>query len=256
MIRNMMNFLTIKWGDKYSSDYVNNLYHMVKKNYTGEFRFICYTDDATDLECEVHPIPDDDLLHPKYYFGKEAFCFDRAKFLIFNSEEWLDCEEEDKFCYLDLDVVVQNNIDEIDILAEKPRIIHCLWQPENQIDDRFFIETRGTFFNSSMMLWSYGQCQHIYYDVYDNNEIVFKTFFKGSDNYHYWRQRDFWKNIPESWVYSWNRGRYYPDDVVRFKFRDDAKICLFNTDNVPHPSTKDHVELSECHDKNIIGLWK
>ena len=142
-----MNFLTIKWGDKYSSDYVNNLYHMVKKNYTGEFRFICYTDDATNLECEVHPIPDDDLLHPKYYFGKEAFCFDRAKFLIFNSEEWLDCEEEDKFCYLDLDVVVQNNIDEIDILAEKPRIIHCLWQPENQIDDRFFIETRGTFFN-------------------------------------------------------------------------------------------------------------
>ena len=83
----MMNFLTIKWGDKYSSDYVNNLYHMVKKNYTGEFRFICYTDDATNLECEVHPIPDDDLLHPKYYFGKEAFCFDRAKFLIFNSEE-------------------------------------------------------------------------------------------------------------------------------------------------------------------------
>jgi hypothetical protein len=178
------------------------------------------------------------------------------KFLIFNSEEWLDCEPEDKFCYLDLDVVIQSNIDDIDILAEKPRIIHCLWQPENQVDDRFFIDTRGTFFNSSMMLWSYGQCRHIYYDVYENNEIVFKTFFKGSDNYHYWRQREFWKNIPESWVYSWNRGRYYPDDIMRFKFRDDAKICLFNTDNVPHPSTKDHVELSECHDKNIIGLWK
>ena len=252
----MMNFLTIKWGDKYSSDYVNNLYHMVKKNYTGEFRFICYTDDASDLECEVHPIPDDDLLHPKYYFGKEAFCFDRAKFLVFNSEEWLDCEPEDKFCYFDLDIVIQSNIDEIDALAEKPRIIHCLWQPENQIDDRLFIETRGTFFNSSMMLWSYGQCQHIYYDVYDNNEIVFKTFFKGSDNYHYWRQREFWKNIPDTWIYSWNRGRYYPDDVVRFEFRGDAKICLFNTDNVPHPSAKQHVELAECNDKNIVRLWK
>lgn len=252
----MMNFLTIKWGNKYSSDYVNNLYHMVKKNYTGEFRFICYTDDASDLECEVHPIPDDDLLHPKYYFGKEAFCFDRAKFLVFNSEEWIDCESEDKFCYFDLDVVIQSNIDEIDILAEKPRIIHCLWQPENQIDDRFFIETRGTFFNSSMMLWSYGQCRHIYHDVYDNDEIVFKTFFKGSDNYHYWRQREFWKNIPFTWVYSWNRGRYYPEDTERFKFREDAKICLFNTDNVPHPSTKEHVELAECNDKNIIGLWK
>jgi hypothetical protein len=199
---------------------------MVKKNYTGEFRFICYTDDASDLECEVHPIPDDDLLHPKYYFGKEAFCFDRAKFLVFNSEEWLDCEPEDKFCYFDLDIVIQSNIDEIDTLAEKPRIIHCLWQ------------------------------QQIYYDVYENNEIVFKTFFKGSDNYHYWRQREFWKNIPDTWIYSWNRGRYYPDDVVRFEFRDDAKICLFNTDNVPHPSAKQHVELAECNDKNIVRLWK
>lgn len=251
-----MNFLTIKWGDKYSADYVNNLYHMVKKNYTKDFRFICYTDDATGLECEVHPIPDDDLLHPKYYFGKEAFCFDRAKFLVFNSEEWLECEPEDTFCYFDLDVVIQSNIDEIDILVEKPRIIHSLWQPQNQIDDRFFIETRGTFFNSSMMLWSYGQCQHIYYDVYENNEIVFKTFFKGSDNYHYWRQREFWKNIPDTWVYSWNRGRYYPEDVKRFKFREDAKICLFNTDNVPHPSAKEHVELAECNDENIVRLWK
>jgi hypothetical protein len=107
-----------------------------------------------------------------------------------------------------------------------------------------------------MMLWSYGQCQHIYYDVYENAEIVFKTFFKGSDNYHYWRQREFWKNIPESWIYSWNRGRYYPEDTERFKFREDAKICLFNTDNVPHPSTTEHVELSECSDENIIGLWK
>ena len=72
----MMNFLTIKWGDKYSAKYVNNLYNMVKRNYTKDFRFICYTDDHTGInkEIEVISIPDDDLLHPKYYWGKEVFC--------------------------------------------------------------------------------------------------------------------------------------------------------------------------------------
>lgn len=254
----MMNFLTIKWGDKYSAKYVNNLYNMVKKNYTKDFRFICYTDDKKGISkgIEVVPIPDDDLLHPKYYWGKEDFCFDRAKFLVFNSEEWLDCDHDDQFCYFDLDIVIQNNIDEIDELAQKPRILHSLWQPGGQLDDRFFVETRGTYYNSSMMLWSYGQCQHIYYDVWEESEIIFKTFFKGTDNYHFWRQRSFWKNIPDHWAYSWNRGRYHPEDLERFKFRGDAKICLFNTDNVPHPSSKQHVELAECQDEDIVRLWK
>jgi len=249
-----MIFLTIKWGDKYGPEYVNNLFKMVQKNYTGEWRFACFTDDPTDLECsEIYPIPDDGLLHPKYF--ENDGCFDRPKFLMFNAEEWLSCGSEDKFCYFDLDVVIQNNIDDIDILANKPRIVQCYWQDKKQLHDRFFIETRGTFYNSSMMLWSYGQCRHIYYDVYENDEIVFKTFFKGSDNYHYWRQRDFWKDIPKNWVYSWNRGRYHPGDLERFKFRDDAKICIFNTDNVPHPSAKDHVELINCKDKRIMELW-
>lgn len=228
---------------------------MIRKNYTRDFRFVCYTDDATGLDCETAPIPDDGLLHPKYYFGKESFCFDRAKFLIFNSEEWLNTSTSARFCYFDLDVVIQNNIDDIDILAEKPRIITPKWQSSRQMHDRFFIETRGTFYNSSMLLWPYGECKHIYEDVLKNGEIVFKTYIKGSDNYHFWRQRKFWKNIPEDWVYSWNRGRYFPNDLESFKFRSDAKICLFNTDNVPHPSAKKHIELHQCTDENILRAW-
>lgn len=255
----MMIFLTIKWGKKYPAKYVNNLYNMVKKNYVGDFRFVCYTDDPQRInkEVEIVPIPDDGLLHPKYYFGKEDYCFDRAKFLVFNSEEWLEnVSFVDTFCYFDLDVVIQGDISIIDDLAQKPRLIHCFWQkPGYDKDDRFFIDTRGTYYNSSMMLWSYRQCSHIYYDVFENRDIIFKTFFKGSDNYHYWRQKNFWKNIPETWCYSWNRGRYYPEDVEAFKFRPDAAICLFNTDNVPDPVSKTHTELDKCKDKNIKKLW-
>ena len=130
-----MNFLCIKWGNKYSPDYVNNLYRMIKKNYTKPFTFTCYTDDPEGLLCDSAEIPDDGLLHPKYWFGKEDYCWDRAKFLVFNSHEWLGYRG--KWCYFDLDVIIQNNIDDIDILAEKPRIIDSIWQPKHQIHDRF-----------------------------------------------------------------------------------------------------------------------
>ena len=152
----MMNFVCIKWGDKYSSDYVNNLYNMVKKNYTKPFTFTCFTDDSEGLICDAAPIPDDGILHPKYWFGKETFCFDRAKFLVFNSHNWLGYDGD--WCYFDLDIVIQDNIDDVELLAQKPRIIQSRWQPKSQIHDRLFIDTRGTFYNSSMMLWSGAAC--------------------------------------------------------------------------------------------------
>jgi hypothetical protein len=253
----MMNFVCIKWGDKYPAKYVNNLYNMVKKNYArnpASYTFTCYTDDVEGIECDTAPIPDDGILHPKHWFEKETFCFDRAKFLVFNSHNWLGYEGN--WCYFDLDIVIQEEITDIEQLAQKPRIIHTRWQPQSQKHDRLFIDIRGTFYNSSMMTWPGKACEHIYKDAIENSESIFKTFFKGSDNYHYWRQRDFWKDIPGGWVYSWNRGKHHPEDVERFKFRSDAKICLFNTDNVPHPSAKEQQELSDCHDENIIGLWK
>ena len=48
----MMNFVCIKWGDKYPVKYVNNLYKMVKKNYSRNptsYTFTCYTDDAEGI---------------------------------------------------------------------------------------------------------------------------------------------------------------------------------------------------------------
>lgn len=250
----MMNFVCIKWGEKYTPDYVNNLYRMVERNYTKPFTFTCYTDDTEGLECDTHPIPDDGVLHPKHWFGKEAYCWDRAKFLVFNSKEWL--EYEGKWCYFDLDVIVQTNIDDIDVLARKPRIVHVQWQPGNQKHERLFIDMRGTFYNSSMMLWDDEQTKHIYYDVLMQEEMVFTTFYKGSDNYHYWRQRDFWKNIPYDWVYSYNRGMTYPKDIKPFVYRPDAKVCLFNVDNTPDPRAKKQIKLEGLKDKELLRMWR
>lgn len=55
--------LCMKWGQKYSSDYVNRLYAMVRRHLPGPFEFICLTDNPAGIRTEVTclPIPPLDL---------------------------------------------------------------------------------------------------------------------------------------------------------------------------------------------------
>ena len=119
-----MHFLCMKWGNKYSPEYVNNLYKMVQQNYSKRFKFICYTDEPEGIEKSIktRPIPNVEPLHPRYWFGQENYCWDRAKFLVLNSHHWL--KTKGPFCYLDLDVIIQNNIDDIFELSKTPHMIY------------------------------------------------------------------------------------------------------------------------------------
>jgi len=57
------HILCMKWGTKYGPDYVNRLYAMVRRHLTGDFNFVCLTDDAKGIRSEVQclPIPSLDL---------------------------------------------------------------------------------------------------------------------------------------------------------------------------------------------------
>ncbi len=57
------HILCMKWGTKYSPEYVNRLYAMVRRRLSGDFRFVCLTDDALGIRPEVQclPIPPLDL---------------------------------------------------------------------------------------------------------------------------------------------------------------------------------------------------
>jgi hypothetical protein len=50
----------MKWGRLYGPDYVNVLYNSSRSQITGDFRFVCLTDDATGInkDVETYPIPD------------------------------------------------------------------------------------------------------------------------------------------------------------------------------------------------------
>ena len=53
----MLEVACVKWGTKYSADYVNRLARAVVRNMQIPFKFVCYTDDPEGLWCLHAPIP-------------------------------------------------------------------------------------------------------------------------------------------------------------------------------------------------------
>ena len=53
----LVNILCMKWGTKYSADYVNRLYSMVARNMHRPFRFVCLTEDNVGLGENVDSFP-------------------------------------------------------------------------------------------------------------------------------------------------------------------------------------------------------
>ena len=53
----MLEVACVKWGTKYSADYVNRLARAVVRNLQIPFKFVCYTDDPEGLRCLYEPIP-------------------------------------------------------------------------------------------------------------------------------------------------------------------------------------------------------
>ena len=70
--KNIKQIICIKWGTKYGADYANKLYGMVSRNITPPFRFVCFTDDTTDVrpEIECQELPQLDVTMPTNTLGK------------------------------------------------------------------------------------------------------------------------------------------------------------------------------------------
>lgn len=63
--------LCMKWGTLYPAEYVNVLYRACREHISGDFRFVCLTNETEGLlpEVEVHPIPLFGLDDWHYYNG-------------------------------------------------------------------------------------------------------------------------------------------------------------------------------------------
>lgn len=97
-LKQPVSILCVKTGSKYTEKDVKILYKMVKRNCTLPFIFYCLTDNACDLPDGVVGIKVDQDLDLETYWWK--ICL-------------FDLQWNENVLYLDLDIVIQNNIDYI-----------------------------------------------------------------------------------------------------------------------------------------------
>jgi len=98
--------LCMKWGTKYGPEYVNNLYGMVRRHLSGDFSFVCLTDDAAGIRPEVHclPIPEMPIKPEKPGVPDRAW----RKLSTFTADLH---GLQGTALYLDVDVVVVGSLD-------------------------------------------------------------------------------------------------------------------------------------------------
>lgn len=101
----VVNVLCMKWGTKYPADYVNRLYSMVARNIRRPFRFVCLTDDNSDLgeNIESFPLPElsVNLSGPERGWNKLS---------VFSQELY---DLKGKVLCLDLDLIITGDLDDL-----------------------------------------------------------------------------------------------------------------------------------------------
>lgn len=218
----MITVACVKWGDKYSSDYVNRLEKMVAKNLTVKHKFVCITDDITNLEC--------DTILPTNEFELEGWW---AKMFLYRPGML-----SGRVLYLDLDVVIQNNIDELVGYTDSLCGIYTKWNEVETGDDYHYGTLRNKRpFNSSVLTFN-AEDYHWVWDhfVSDPNNNIMKYY--GDDKYLAAMIPDI-KTFPDEWIYSRLYGidEYTPcnDKVNLTKFTvqechyyPERLICILN----------------------------
>ena len=232
------NIVCVKHGEKYPSDYANILYRMCKRNCTLDFTFTCLTDNPKGLDANINVVA-----LPEGYTGWWAKPF------MFSNDTGLT----GTILYLDLDVVISNNIDKL-----------FTYKPDRWCIIRDFLRAqRSTWqkYNSSVIRFNSGQLQAMYKDFDIHKQTILKRF-RGDQDYIYdWAVKHMPAEFfPDKWIlsYKWeirsnkewapggtvgNRTLKHIENVVPPK---DCCIAVFHGD--PNPSN--------CKDPFVVDNWQ
>lgn len=152
----MVNIVCLKWGNKYSSEYVNKLYNMVKRNISYDFNFICFTEDSSGLDSNIKTLP---LLDKKLNgWWNKLWLFSSQVANQLNYEPTL---------YLDLDIILVDNIDCFFDIKKDFVIIHEWMRNKHK---------NASSFNSSVIKYNPGMFNHIWENFEKNATQIMKTY--------------------------------------------------------------------------------
>lgn len=229
--------LCLKHGTKYSADYVNRLYNMVKRNCTFDYEFVCLTDDTKGLNPNVKTLP-----LPKELTGWWCKPYMFSKDLPLNGT----------ILYMDLDVVISGNIDKLFTygaghwctIRDFTRVMRPKWQK----------------YNSSIVRFKVGELDHVWRNFEKDPKAIMRQYH-GDQDYLYDATRNRSATLyPDSWVQSWKwevrhsrdfapggtRGNRKLRTIENVTPRVECCVCVFHGD--PNPEN--------CLDPWVVDNWK
>lgn len=209
----MVNVICMKWGvGRYSSNDVNILQAMVKRQLTLPHRFVCLTDDAAGLNPEVESLPLPEILIPE---GAK----DRGWRKLNSFAPHLG-DLEGTALFLDLDLVIVGNIDSFFEFPGEFCIIKDWLYPGKMVG------------NSSVYRWELGKFNFVLED-YLNNAAEVCANYRNEQAYltqHVYEKVGvtFW---PDEWCASFKRHCMPKWPLSFFKTPtkpEGAKIVVFH----------------------------
>ena len=200
----------MKWGTKYSPDYVNTLYSMVNRHMIRPFRFVCLTDNNDGFVSEIEVLPLAKLNIPA---GPERGW---DKLLTFTSPLY---DLVGKVLFLDLDVVIVDDIDcFFDHAAEFPIIKD--WAKKDVTGNSSVY--RFTAGNHGDILDNFRKHHQRIRQQVRNEQEYLSSYVDGQNKLSYW---------PESWCQSFKYNCLHQGLEAWFKVPlkpEGAKIIVFH----------------------------
>ena len=135
--------ICMKWGTRYGADFVNRLHAMTRRHVTGNLRFVCFTDDGSELDPDIEALPLPHIELP------ERVRWNPWRKISLWQYPLADLEGD--VLFLDLDIVVTGSLDPLfDFEPGRYCVIHNWTQP------------RDTVGNTSVFRFPVGKHTHIY----------------------------------------------------------------------------------------------
>ena len=196
----MITVCCLKTGTKYSSEYVNKLHSMVERNLTIPHEFVCITDDPEGVNCRTIKYEDD----LPGWWGKLTF-FKKRPYNL-----------KGRLLFLDLDIVILNNIDDIATFPHEFGIIKD-WHYES--------------YNSSVFVLDVGKRRKVW-DKF-NNRVMNRL------------------HGDQDWITDHAKAELFPNDwCLSYKthavFGQAGKIMVFQGNPCPH----------EVNDSWVLENWR
>lgn len=228
----------LKHGSKYSSQYVNVLYNMVKRHTSIPYEFVCFTDDVRGIDSHIKTIPLDHIgVHGWWY-----------KVIFFDKNFPL----QGNLLYFDLDVVINSNIDKL-FLHETDKF--CIIRDFNRN-----LRNDWKTMNSSVFRLQSGSMAHVYDNFIKDHAMIMRRMH-GDQDWIYSEthtKKGSWAFWPDEWIrsYKWemrNRNELAKINGVRnFVKKGNPKVlsqtCVAVFHGEPHPH--------QVEDDWVVENWK